>query len=129
MSYRPNQKEGFILLLSVILVSVLAVGFAIISITQNWLYQRSFLDKQDKLESEWLAKSCIAVVKLTFQENPENDVRGNFESGNHECRIDDFAISPTILNFNVAGAVGNMQSKFKVKLDRNTFEILSIRKI
>lgn len=109
-------------------LSMASATLMVLSMSVNWIHQKTALERQFKLESDFTAKSCVSTAKLIFAENPLLQENGLFEAGDFFCEIEDIEILPDKYKFNVSADMGGQTSSFEIYLSKNTLKILSIKR-
>jgi hypothetical protein len=92
---RQNEPQGFIALITAILLGIIIMVIAITLSTTSYFTRGQVLDAEYKERSRALAESCINVALLRIAANPTSPATGTVTIGSDSCAIASITGTPT----------------------------------
>ncbi len=128
-----KQQEGFIALMSILIVSVVLLG-ATLSLAQFGIASRYFiLDLEHKTVSEKLAEACVHIARISVYNDPTYEVDSSDDVripvGTKECWIYEIERSGNVSRVETRGESGKAVTNLRVFVDNTDGDFTSWEEI
>lgn len=122
-----NSQNGFIALISVIIISVVLLATTI-SLAQFGIANRYFiLHLEQKAVSEKLADACVHIARIMVYNDPDTDFNTpqSYPIGGEECTIVSIDPSGNESIVEVTAQSGDSVTNFRVRIDNTNGDFVS----
>ena len=124
-----NHDQGFIALITAILISALLLGITLAQSRAAFYYRAQLLESEQKAQSRALAESCVheAILRLTL----DNSYAGNEEIqiAQQRCTIRPIEPTPNGLIIKTDSSVENASTDLTVEVTSTDFAIISWQEV
>lgn len=127
-----KNEEGFIALISVIIISLLLVTISVTVATTGFLSRFNVLDTENKDRSANLAEACLDSAILRLAKNPTDTTTGSVSVGSESCNVVSVSLnSPSTNQITIQskGSVNNSVTNLRLIIDSATLGQISWEEI
>lgn len=123
-----KKQQGFIALISAIIISLLLVTISVTVATTGFLSRFNVLASENKERSLGLAEACLEKAVLRLAQNPSDTTTGSVSVGTESCNVYSVSLNTPSVNqvtIQAKGNVNNAITNLKLIIDSVTFSQIS----
>ena len=126
MSHKACNQNGFIALITSIIISALLLVLIASSSLSSLYASENTLEKSQKQQSLDLANSCINMVLLRLSADQSFNGLRTWKIGTANCIISQISLIDSSFVFEIKVSVGNSFTNLKVVANKTSLNIISI---